>query len=87
MLTEFGPGTASGECPPDYLDQLFGYADARGLSWFAWAWFAGIAPDDPTAACSTDMFYGEEDPARPVYAPTPFGERIRSELARSGSSP
>lgn len=37
FVTEFG----SFDCNPNYTQQLLDYAEARGLSWSAWAWYPG----------------------------------------------
>jgi hypothetical protein len=37
FVTEFG----SFDCDPTYSQQLIEYAEERGLSWSAWAWFPG----------------------------------------------
>jgi len=37
VLTEFGDFACSGE----YYDEVIQYAEARGISWVAWAWWAG----------------------------------------------
>jgi len=37
FVTEFG----SFDCDPSYSQQLLDYAEQRGLSWSAWAWFPG----------------------------------------------
>ncbi|PRP98576.1 glycoside hydrolase family 5 protein [Enhygromyxa salina] len=37
FVTEFG----SFDCNPSYSQQLIDYAEQRGLSWSAWAWFPG----------------------------------------------
>jgi hypothetical protein len=39
VVTEFGDGT--GDCSPDWDEQLIPYADQLHASWSAWAWFAG----------------------------------------------
>jgi hypothetical protein len=37
FVTEFG----SFDCNPSYAQQLINYAEQRGLSWSAWAWYPG----------------------------------------------
>lgn len=81
VVSEFGPAnTIDPDCPPGYADDVLAYTDETPLHWVAWDWFAAGSPDDPYPACESAFFFSEADPARPVYALTPFGERIQRAL-------
>ena len=39
IIAEFG--TIDGTCDGSYETQVMDYADAKNMSWIAWAWFSG----------------------------------------------
>lgn len=88
VITEFGSlgkGMQSGStCATEYGAQLIGYADARAISWTAWAWFPGgcsfpAVIDDwtgtpsPSGAIVKGALLGYNDPpaSPPRVAPAP----------------
>ncbi|MGA7120517.1 MAG: glycoside hydrolase family 5 protein [Polyangiaceae bacterium] len=46
VVTEFGDGR-NGLCTGDYDQQLIAFANARGISWTAWAWYPKVSTSDP----------------------------------------
>ena len=83
IASEFGPGNSVTEpCPTDYVDRIIAYADATPMHWTAWDWYAAGSPSDPYPECQAAFFFAEAEPGHPVYARTPFGERIKTELMR-----
>ena len=75
IATEFGDG--NGSCSPDWDTQIIAYADARKMSWTAWAWFVGgcnfpslitdwTGTTNPEGAVVKAALLGYDDPAAPI---------------------
>ena len=46
VVTEFGDGR-KGQCTGAYNQTLIAFANPRGISWTAWAWYPAVSSDDP----------------------------------------
>jgi hypothetical protein len=72
IATEFGDGSST--CKADWDTQLVQYADARQISWTAWAWWAG--------GCSFPALLSDWQ-----YTPTVQGAAIKTALMNYAYQP